>query len=65
VDCFEDFADVFGSSTGLGVDFEVVFGGGFVEERLSVGCGKRFKEFLVGRGDSVIYLVTGGPESVY
>jgi hypothetical protein len=59
------FADIFGGASWLRVDFESVFGCGFVEFGLCVGRGQAFEELLDGRGDSIVDFVAGCPECVY
>jgi hypothetical protein len=54
VDGDEFFADVLGGAARLGVDFETVSRGRFVEFWLGVGGGQAFQELLNGSRDTVV-----------
>ena len=61
----EIIADVVGRAARGGVQFEVIVFGSFIEQRLGIGGGKVFKEFLVRWGDAVEYFVAGRPKGIW
>lgn len=57
-------SDVVGVSAGLVVDGETATGSGGGEAGLGICAGEAFIELLEGSGESVVGLVSAGPESV-
>jgi hypothetical protein len=63
--CLELFAYIFRGTTRLRVDLETSTLSSFVEERLCTGSSQGLEELLDGFGDSIVNVVTGGPEGVW
>jgi hypothetical protein len=57
-------SDIFGCTTGTGVDLELVFFGNCIEAWLGICCSEALQELLVGLGKTVVNLIAGCPESI-